>query len=185
MPLGVENYTYPDYYDPPNETRLKTLLKGVRAQPLDPQGNRTLITTSRLESFQTNGRPEMVVEAAECILNKTQRVVSSSDAMRAFKVDGTFFIEGVGFLLRSNKSLIISNQVHTILHSQLLQTQSPKPGNPAAAPESEALEIFSDRFDGALNAGVGVYTGHLRVTGTNMALTGGILTVNLLTNESR
>jgi lipopolysaccharide export system protein LptA len=158
-------------------------IKGARAQPLDPQSNRTALTKARLESFQTNGTPEMVVEAAECVLDKTQRVVNfvnSSDAMRAFTVDGKFFIEGVGFLwLHTNSFLIISNQVHTILHGDLIQSQSPKPGTTAPAAEPQTMEIFSDRFDCAIKAGVGVYTGRLRVTGTNQALTGGILTVKL------
>src|SRR5438270_9196579 len=82
IPLGLEDYTYPEYYDPPNETQIHSLLKGARAKPLDPKGNRTLVTTARLEIFRTDGASELIVEAAECVSDKIQRIVSSADALR-------------------------------------------------------------------------------------------------------
>jgi len=42
-----------------------------------------------------------------------------------------------------------------------------------------AVEIFSDQFEYATNSGVAFYRGNVRLTGTNLALVGGMLTVVL------
>jgi lipopolysaccharide export system protein LptA len=177
VPRVLEDYTYPNYHDPPNETQIKTLLKGARATPLDPpQSNRTLVTKARLEKFQTNGVSELIVEAAECVSDEILRTVNSSNALRVFTPDGKFYIEGVGFLwIQTNSILFISNKVHTI--AELPRNQGPSPSITSTTQPGEKIEIFSDRFRGALDDGLGVYTGRLRVSGTNMLLTGGILTV--------
>jgi lipopolysaccharide export system protein LptA len=178
-PLDFEDYTYPQYYPPPNETQIKTLLKGAHAKPLDPpQSNRILVTTARLENFETDGASKLIVEAAECVSDKIQGAVNSSNALRVFTADGKFFIEGVGFLwLQTNSILFISNKVHTI--AELPRNEKPSASSTSADSSGERIEIFSDRFRGAVNDNLGVYTGHLRVTGTNMLLTGGILTAKL------
>jgi lipopolysaccharide export system protein LptA len=178
IPLGLENYSYPQYFPPPNETQLKTLIKGARADPLDPQSNRTRVTKARLEFYRTNGAPEMTVEADQCVSDKIEQLVNSAEALRAWTADGKFLIEGVGFLFRqTNKDLIISNRVHTIILSELLDTSTPNATSNTSASELREIEIFSDRFHGSVAEGVGVYTSRLRVTGTNLNVTGGILTV--------
>jgi lipopolysaccharide export system protein LptA len=178
IPLDFEDYTYPQYHPPPNETQLKSLLKGARARPLDPQANRTLVTKASLENFETNGVSKLIVEAAECLSDKIQGTVNSSNALRVFTRDGKFFIEGIGFLWRqTNSFLFISNKVHTI--AEVPRNDGSSGSNTSAGQSGEKIEIFSDRFLGAVDEGLGVYTGRLRVTGTNMLLTGGILTAKL------
>src|SRR5262249_25067969 len=94
--------------------------------------------------------------------------------IRLETADGTFSLEGVGFLwLQTNSTLFISNQVHSTAHPELLQT--------SAAPQSRVLtatngiEIFSDHFDYSLDSGLGAYRDHVRVTGTNLSMTAGTL----------
>src|SRR5206468_2111724 len=126
---------------------------------------------------------KLIVEAAECVSDKILRTVNSTNALRVFTPDGKFFIEGVGFLyFQTNSLLFISNKVHTI--AELPRNEGTAARHTATTEPGEKIEIFSDRFRCAVNDRLGIYTGRLRVTGTNMLLTGGILTAKLPAQKS-
>jgi lipopolysaccharide export system protein LptA len=100
--------------------------------------------------------------------------------------DGKFSIEGEGFLWQqTNSSLFISNRVHTIVHPELLGQSSSNAPALASPKDARGVEIFSDQFDYAANSGLGVYRGNVRVAGTNLALTSGLLTVVLPMQEKK
>jgi hypothetical protein len=103
-------------YPPPNATQAKTLLEGAKAEP--QPGGWFLLTGVKLKTFSTNGTLELLAESPQCFFDSVQRTVSSAGPLQVRKVDGTFYLEGVGFLLQpTNSNLTISNRVHTVIRN--------------------------------------------------------------------
>lgn len=187
----VKNFSVcPAHYPPPNQVRMKSLLEGAQAQALN--ATQYLVTEAKLQTFQTNGHRELLVETPQCIYNSAQRSVSSSETLRVSAGEGKFSIAGEGFLwqqtnaslaLSNSAGLVISNQVHSIVHPDVLAgeaTQTPAPGG---ARMRGGLDVFSDSFDYATDSGLGIYRGKVRVMGTNLNLTAGRLTLELPMQE--
>jgi hypothetical protein len=103
-------------FPPPNEAQAKTLLEGARAEP---QANGWfLLTGVKLTTFSTNGTVELLAEAPHCYFDSVHRTVTSAGPLQVKKADGTFILEGEGFLLRQTDfNLIISNKVHTTIQN--------------------------------------------------------------------
>src|SRR6266404_5505100 len=55
---------FPEYWEAPHETQLKSLLEGARVQP--QAGGLYLISEAKLQTFRADGVAEMVVTAPEC-----------------------------------------------------------------------------------------------------------------------
>jgi len=110
----VSDFKVPEYFDPPNHKQMKTFLRGAVAEP-DANGQ-IHITQLKLETFHEDGSREMIVEAPQCTYDYTNRVASSSGPIEATSGDGRLHIQGTGFMLGiTNKSLTISNNVHTVI----------------------------------------------------------------------
>lgn len=108
------NFTMNEYYDPPYEHRMKSLITGVEAHP--QPGGRHRIKGLRIELYDENGKQDMIVEAPECVYDSVKRLAHSPGRIKAWTGDGQFYIEGEGFLWRQDASTItISNQVRTII----------------------------------------------------------------------
>ena len=121
--VGGQGFKFTEYFDPPHETQLKSLLECSRAQR-QPDG-RYLITDAKYRTFRVTGEGEMTVEAPQCIYDQGQRSISSSGPLHVQTADGKFSIEGEGFLWQqTNSTLLVSNRVHTIIHPELLGPQS-------------------------------------------------------------
>jgi lipopolysaccharide export system protein LptA len=166
---------FAEYFDPPHETQMKSLLEGAKAQP--QEGGRILIAGAKMQTFRVSGEPEMAVEAPECVYDSGQQSVNSAGPLRMRAVDGRFYLEGEGFLWQqTNSSLFVSNHVHTIIHQDLLRPPAAGAPTNATLPGGGGIDIFSDQFEYATNSGLGIYRGNVRMTGTNLAVAGGILT---------
>ncbi len=173
--LEGKGFKFAEYFDPPHETQMKSLLEGAKAQP--QPGGRILIAGVKRQTFRENGEPEMAVEAPECVYDSGQRSVSSPGPLRLRTADGKFYLEGEGFLWQhTNSSLFVSNRVHTIVRQDLLRPQSANAPTNAAPSGAGGIEISSDQFDYVTNSGLGIYRGNVRLTDTNLTLAGGILT---------
>lgn len=110
----VTNFKIPDYFGPPNQKQMRTLLRGEEAEPDGKE--RIRIRKLQIETFRENGEPEVFVEAPECIYDPKTRSASSAGPIKARTADGRMQIEGTGFLLvTTNKSLTISNNVRTVI----------------------------------------------------------------------
>jgi hypothetical protein len=110
----VKDFYVPNYYDPPNQNQMKSLLRGAEAQP-EPNG-RVLIKGLLLETYHEDGKTEMIVRARECIYDQGQQTASSPSRIEARSGDGKLYIRGEGFLWQQTNSLFtISNRVHTII----------------------------------------------------------------------
>lgn len=168
---------FSDYYDPPHETQMKWLLEGGSARP---QGGERIVavTQAKVQTWRESGEGEMVVEAPQCIYDADQRVVSSPGQLRLRTADGAFDLEGEGFSWQqTNFVLFVSNRVHTIVRPDLAGPQSASARTNPPARLAGRIDIFSDQFDFSEKSGQGTYRGNVRVAGTNLALTAGILTV--------
>ncbi len=171
LPGRMKNFKIsPEFFPPPHQGQMKSLLQGEEAQPQD-QG-RIAIQQARLDVFRQTGEAEIVVRAPECLYDTSRREASSSGPLRVEAGDGKFSIEGQGFLWRqADSSLEISNRVRTWVHPDLLAGNAAAP-TAKSAPTPAGIEIRADRFSYLETNGLAVYTGHVRAQaeGTNLTL---------------
>jgi len=120
----VKDFSVPEYYDPPHEMQMKTLLQGAQAEP-GAEGL-ILITDVKLKRYAEDGQLQMLVEAPQCVFDSARRAVSSPGPLRVRSADGRLKLEGEGFLwLQTNSNLIISNRVWTVIRNA--PAKAPKP----------------------------------------------------------
>ncbi len=112
----VKDFSVPEYYDPPYERQMKSLLQGAEAEP--QPGGMIWITEVKLQTFSETGEPQMLVQAPHCLFDSVQRAVSSSGPLSVRSVNGQFYLEGEGFLWQqTNSNLTISNRVRTVIRN--------------------------------------------------------------------
>lgn len=101
-----------EYFEPPYELQVKSYLEGAEAEP---QGDGLiLLRDAKLQTFQTNGTPEMTMTAPQCFFNMKDQSVNSAGPFQMWTSDNALLQEGVGFFWqKTNSELIISNRVQT------------------------------------------------------------------------
>ncbi len=110
----ANDFTSVEYYPAPNQQQIRSRLSGAEAQPLP--GGLLAIKQLKLETFELNGRPEIVVNAPECTYDQLNGTASSPGRLQVQYQDGKIRVEGEGFLWRQNDSfLTISNRPSTVL----------------------------------------------------------------------
>jgi hypothetical protein len=110
----ASDFTSVEYFEPPHQQQMKSRLTGSEAQP--QVGGLVVIKQLKLETFNLDGKPEIVVTAPECVYDTFNRVASSPGHLQVQTGDGKFHVEGKGFLWRQNDSfLTISNHVYTVI----------------------------------------------------------------------
>ena len=103
-----------EYYPVPLQQQMKSRLSGAEAQPMP--GGLLIIKQLKLELFNTNGAPQAVVQAPECVYDTQNYTASSAGHLQLQSGDGKIRTEGDGFLWRQEDSfLTISNHVHTVI----------------------------------------------------------------------
>lgn len=177
QPLGgkIKNFTAgSDFYPPPHQAQMKALLQGAEAQLQASQ--LVAVTQLKLQTFRQDGLRELIVQAPECLYDAEQRQASSAGPLRVQSGNEKMSIEGEGFLFRqTNSSLIISNQVHTVIEPGAMQQSDTSARTNATAKEIGGFDIVSERFRYEAQPGLGIYEENVRVTGTNLSLTSGRL----------
>ena len=182
--VGGQGFKFTEYYDAPHETQLKWQLEAARAQR-QPDG-RFLITDAKYQTFREKGEGELTVQAPQCLYDAAQRSISSSGPLHVQTADGTFSIDGEGFIFRqTNSTLFVSNRVHTVIHPELLSGPAAAATTNAAAAQAPGMDIFSDQFEFAQIVGRGVYEGNVRVAGTNLNSSAGKMTILIPMAERR
>ena len=180
----IKGFKLAEAYDAPNQSQLKFLIEGTRAEILDK--DRTLITTAKLQTFRIDGEAEFLVTTPQCVHNAATESIGSPGPLRVQTADGKFTIEGEGFLWKqTNSSLIISNRVHTIIEPTLLEGTATNEPVSKTSGGSGQVHIYSDRFVYDANPGLGLYSGNVRVTGTNrdLSMTTEVLRVKVPAQE--
>lgn len=110
----ASDFTSVEYYPAPNQQQIKSRLSGAEAQPLP--GGLLAIKQLKLETFGTDGKSEIVVQAPECLYDQLGGTASSAGRLQVQYQDGKIRVEGEGFLWRQNDSfLTISNRISTVL----------------------------------------------------------------------
>jgi hypothetical protein len=118
------DFTSDQYFEPPNQQRVKMRLTGTSASPLP--GGALDIANLKIETFNLSGQSEAVVHAPECIYAPYDGLASSAGHLELQTADGKIVVTGDGFLWRqSDNSLTISNNVHTVIKMKALQPNLP------------------------------------------------------------
>lgn len=110
----VKNFFVPDYYEPPNQNQMKSLLRGAEAEP-QPNGC-VLITELQVDTYGPDGKLQMTVHSPQCLYSAANQSASSASHIEVRSGDGQMLVEGEGFLWHNTDSTFtISNRVHTII----------------------------------------------------------------------
>lgn len=125
IPTGhATDFTSDSYFEPPHDQKLKLRLTGAEASPLP--GGLMDVKQLRVETFNLDGKTEIIVSAPQCTYAPMDGLASSSGRLKLQTGDGKFRVEGEGFLWRQTDSLlIISNRVHTVIDVPAGQTSLP------------------------------------------------------------
>jgi len=109
-------FTSVQYYDPPNQMQVRSRLSGAEAQPMT--GGLLVVKGLKLEMFATNGEPQVIIHAPECIYNTLKHTAYSPGHLLLQNGDDKIRVEGDGFLWRQDDSfLTISNSVRTTVET--------------------------------------------------------------------
>ena len=125
--LGTaNNFNTAEYFDPPNQRQVKFELSGAQAQP--QSGGGMLITQMKLQTFRETGEREIVIEAPECLYDKSARTAGSAGHLRIQSGDGRFSVAGEGFVWRQSAGVLtISNQVRAEIQRALTNAAAASP----------------------------------------------------------
>jgi lipopolysaccharide export system protein LptA len=126
--------------------RRKSLFRGETAQSISNQ--ELQVTGARLEIFTDDGKTNLIVVAPQCIYNTRIQSVASSGQLRVSTGEGQFSIEGEGFeWQQAGGHLVISNQVHAVLHKGLMDSMIVATQAVAASVSSnQFVDIYSGQF---------------------------------------
>jgi len=110
----ANDFSSVSYFKPPQQSLMNSRLSGAEAQPL--AGGLLVIRQLKLETFDTNGTPGLIVKAPECVYDTVHGLANSPGHVRLETADGTSHVEGDGFLWRqADHFLTISNNVQTVI----------------------------------------------------------------------
>ncbi|MEJ0090319.1 MAG: hypothetical protein WDM80_11325 [Limisphaerales bacterium] len=113
----ANDFTSVEYFEPPRQMMIMTRLAGAEARPL-AGGKLLAITQLKLETFDSNGVPGMIVKAPHCIYDSAKGTAYSPGHLRLESADGNSYVEGDGFLwLQDSKKLYISNNVNSVFET--------------------------------------------------------------------
>jgi hypothetical protein len=115
-PQHATDFTSTEYYEPPHQRQIKSILSGAEASP--QPGGRLIVKQLKLEIFNLDGKLEIIILAPECIYDTLKGVANSPGHLQLRTGDGKILTEGDGFLWRQSEQLLtISNHVSTVIES--------------------------------------------------------------------
>lgn len=109
--------------------RLIARFSGISATPVSiTQPTLLNVEQFRVETFHTNGAPELSGSAPQCLLNAATKDASSSGLLTVTQADGLFTLRGVGFAWNHESNrLVLSNQVHVTFRANSFESSPAKP----------------------------------------------------------
>ena len=111
----ANDFSSVEYFEPPHQMLMRTRLSGAQAQP---QGQFLIIQQLKLETFDSNGVPEIIVKAPHCVYDTVHGTASSPGHLQLETADGSSHVEGDGFLwLQASQTLYISNNVQSVFEN--------------------------------------------------------------------
>ena len=116
--LHASDFTSVQYFEAPDEQKIKMRVSGAEATPL-PE-TMLAVKQLKLEMFSTNGTPDVVVNAPQCTYAPLNGMASSAGRLELIALGGKLRVEGEGFLWRQAEgTLNISNRVDTTIDINL------------------------------------------------------------------
>ena len=115
LPGGVQElrateFSSEQYYDAPNDQKLKLRFSGASVAPLP--GGLQEVAEMRIEYFSTNGATRMRAQSPQCEMSPFDGVASSTNKLSLQSGDGKVRTDGVGFVWRQNEMILtITNPV--------------------------------------------------------------------------
>ena len=107
------------YFEPPNDQKVNVRLSGDEMTPMP--GALFDVKKLTIEKYTIDGKLEAVIHAPECTYAELDGTASSAGHLVADLAGGKIHIEGDGFLWQQkDQSLVISNNVHTIIKAGTL-----------------------------------------------------------------
>ncbi|MCS1409108.1 MAG: Lipopolysaccharide export system protein LptA [Verrucomicrobia subdivision 3 bacterium] len=157
------------------ENRLKTLLTGEGAEPVESGFLRISKVKIEIYDDQTPPQPRLVIDAPECFFDISEQQTSSSGQISLKGADGRYSIQGRGFAwIQAASQLSISNDVRTVISRSMIHPQTDRKSN------AEPIHVRAGRFDYNRNSNVGTYRDNVEVRqGKRFQLTCQQLTVLL------
>jgi lipopolysaccharide transport protein LptA len=140
----------------------RSLFHGETAQNISNE--ELQVTGARLEIFTDDGRTNLIVGAPECVYNTRTRVVSSPAHLSVSTGEGRFSIEGKGFEWRPAEAhLVISNEVHAVIHKQQMDptTLATQAEAVAMLSSNQLVHIYSSQFQ--FHTNIAVFRQNVRV----------------------
>jgi hypothetical protein len=123
-PQHASDFTSTEYYEPPHQQQIKSILSGAEALP--QPGGQLIIKQLKLETFDLDGKLEVTILAPECIYDTLKGLANSPGHLQVQRGDGKLRVEGEGFLWRQSDSfLTISNNVRTVEESAAKMNTKP------------------------------------------------------------
>lgn len=117
--LEVTDLRLPEYYPPPNQVQMKSLLEAAKALP--QSNNVSLLIRVKMQTFRTNGLAQWLVQTPRCFHDSDGHAASSTEPLHVQTADGKIFTDGNGFLwTETNSMLVVSNRVHTTVFRSAL-----------------------------------------------------------------
>jgi hypothetical protein len=115
---GASDFNSVEYYsEAPHQQQIKRWLSGAEAQSLP--GGLLLVKQVKIETFNVDGKLQLIAKAPECVYDPINGVASSPGEVHMQTGDGQLRVNGKGFLWRQSDSfLTISNNVETTLEAK-------------------------------------------------------------------
>jgi len=115
---GASDFNSVEYYsEAPHQQQIKRWLAGAEAQSLP--GGLLLVKQVKIETFNVDGKLQLVARAPQCVYDPVNGVASSDGEVHMQTGDGQLRVDGEGFLWRQSDSyLTISNKVQTVLEKE-------------------------------------------------------------------
>jgi hypothetical protein len=116
LPMGTgTNLSSVMYFQPPHEQQVEARLSGAAMSPL-PGVALYDVKKLKIEEYQMDGKLKAVAQTPECIYSPLDGVASSAGHLDLSLDGDKIHLQGEGFLWqRNDQSLIVSNQVHTVI----------------------------------------------------------------------
>jgi predicted small lipoprotein YifL len=119
----TKGFKFPEY---DTENRLKSMLTGAEARPQG--GDLILIRSLRVETYDQDGKVDMIVEAPECLFDRKNKSARSAGSMEARSANGLFRVTGRGFEWdQAGGRLVITNDSRTEISKQMMDQKTPQP----------------------------------------------------------
>jgi hypothetical protein len=100
-PQHASDFTSTEYYEPPHQQQIKSILSGAEALP--QPGGLLIIKQLKLETFNLDGKLEVTIMAPECIYDTFKGVANSPGHLQVRTGDGKIPHRGRRFFVAAKR----------------------------------------------------------------------------------